>query len=73
MIYEITVRGHVGRSSRAAFAEFDIALRDGNSVLCGEIVDQPALHGVLERLQRLGLVLLDVHALTKPEEGAEPG
>jgi hypothetical protein len=33
--------------------------------LRGEVVDQAALHGVINRIERLGLVLLDLHAEAK--------
>jgi hypothetical protein len=32
-----------------------------NTVLRGEIADQSALYGVLERVESLGLELIDVH------------
>ncbi len=66
MIYEITLRGRAERTIAAAFDEFEVTTEPGLTRLCGEIVDQAALHGVLERIQRLGLTLLDVHAQDVP-------
>lgn len=67
MRYEITVRGHVGEATRASFDEFEVTVDDGLSLLNGDIEDQAALHAVLERLQRLGLVLEELHAIRAPE------
>jgi hypothetical protein len=35
----------------------------GDTVLTGRIIDQPHLHGILERINGLGLELLSVQAL----------
>jgi hypothetical protein len=40
--------------------------RDGDTVLTGVIIDQPHLHGILGRLNGLGLELLSMQAL--PED-----
>ena len=61
MVYDIRLRGHIGRSLAANFAEFEITTAPGTTTLHGEIVDQAALHGVINRIEQFGLVLLDVH------------
>jgi hypothetical protein len=38
----------------------------GNTVLTGEIIDQPHLYGILDRINGLGLQLISVQAL--PED-----
>jgi hypothetical protein len=58
--YEITVRGRLGDALIDAFAGLTAAPAGTNTVLRGRI-DQAALHGVLERIESLGLELLDVH------------
>jgi hypothetical protein len=59
--YEICIKGHL--SSRWA-ARFDgmalTAQGDGTTVIEGPIVDQAALHGLLNKLSDLGLPLLSV-------------
>jgi hypothetical protein len=58
--YEIKVRG---RLSAALLDEFDgltASPSASDTVLGGHISDQAALYGVLERLDALGLELLDV-------------
>ena len=62
--YAITVRGHLGD---ALAGEFDgLAARhcDEHTVLSGELADQPALFGVLDRIASLGLELIDVRRVT---------
>jgi hypothetical protein len=61
MVYEITLKGRAERTIADAFDEFEVSTEPGLTRLRGEIVDQAALHGVLERIQRLGLTLLEVH------------
>ena len=59
--YEICIKGHL--SSRWA-SRFDgmtlTAQTDGTTVIEGPIVDQAALHGLLNKLGDLGLPLLSV-------------
>ena len=59
--YEITVRGRIGDALLDAFAGLSAASAGPNTVLRGHI-DQAALYGVLERIESLGLELLDVHS-----------
>ncbi len=59
--YEIRVRGHLGPEWSDWFEGLEFKLlEDGKMVLCGHIVDQAALIGVLTRLSRLNLALLSV-------------
>jgi hypothetical protein len=59
--YEITVRGRIGDALLDAFAGLSAAPAGPNTVLRGHI-DQAALYGVLERIESLGLELLDVRS-----------
>ncbi len=62
--YEIRVRGHLGPEWSDWFAGLEFRLlEDGAMILCGQIVDQAALIGVLTRLNRLNLALLSVRSL----------
>jgi hypothetical protein len=58
--YEITVRGRLSDTLLAAFDGLTAEPSAAGTVLRGEIVDQSALYGVLERIESLGLELLDV-------------
>ena len=60
--YEITVDGVVGPAVLGALEGFeDRATTVGRSRLVGEVVDQAALHGILERLEDLHVDIVDVH------------
>lgn len=58
--YEITVRGRLSDTMLTAFDGLNAAPAAADTVLRGEIADQAALFGVLERIESLGLELLDV-------------
>ena len=58
--YEITVRGRLTDTMLTAFDGLHASPAAEDTVLRGEIVDQAALFGVLERIESLGLELLDV-------------
>ena len=60
--YQIRVRGHLGPTMRRAFANLQARTQAGDTVLRG-IRDQAALHGVLARVEELGLELLEVRRL----------
>jgi hypothetical protein len=60
--YEITVRGHLDRRWSEWFNGMDIRnLPDGETVLCGPVIDQAELHGLLIKIRDLGLQLVSVH------------
>ncbi|KUF18259.1 MULTISPECIES: hypothetical protein [Streptomyces] len=61
--FEIRVRGRVGERFRSAFGELTVRLRPAETVLYGVGLDQPALYGILDRIQALGLELLEVRRL----------
>jgi hypothetical protein len=64
--YEIRIRGRVGDSVLASFDDMDAAIRPAETVLTGEISDQAQLHGLLERIQLLGLELVEVRQVPEP-------
>jgi hypothetical protein len=61
--YEITVRGRLGGAIAEAFADVTATPSTAATVIRGDI-DQPALQGLLERIDALGLELLDVRRVT---------
>jgi hypothetical protein len=46
----------------AAFGGMEMETKDGATILTGEIIDQPHLHGILARINGLGLELLSVES-----------
>ncbi len=58
---EIVASGADGVLVRSAFDAFEITTVDhGRIRLVGRVVDQAELHGVLHRIQDLGMRILDV-------------
>jgi hypothetical protein len=59
--YEIQVKGHLGPRWTAWFDGLSVTNEDGGiAVIRGAVVDQAALHGVLQKLRDIGLPLLSV-------------
>ena len=65
-IYRIVVRSELSNRYAVAFEGMEMDTKDGHTILTGEIIDQPHLFGILDRINGLGLQLLSVQAL--PEE-----
>ena len=58
--YEIRIKGKVGDPVLASFSELDASIKPAETVLRGELADQAALHGLLDRIQSLGLELIEI-------------
>jgi hypothetical protein len=68
MIYQIRIKGHLGREWTDWFEGLTItALDNGQTLLTGLVVDQAALHGVLKKVRDVGLPLLSV-VCVKPDQ-----
>jgi hypothetical protein len=64
LVYQIRVKGHLGRQWMDWFEGLVITLdEDGSTLLTGPVIDQAALHGILRKVRDLGLPLLSVNAL----------
>jgi hypothetical protein len=67
-IYEIRVEGYLGDSWSPWVGGMAIHhLQCGDTVLCGPLRDESALHGVLMKIRDLGLPLIAVKRLEQPE------
>ncbi len=71
-IYRIVVRGELSERYAEAFEGMDMQTKTGLTVLTGE-VNQPHLHGILERINGLGLELLSVESCPEGIERADSG
>ena len=61
MVYQIRIKGHLGRQWTDWFGGVTITLEDnGDTLLTGPAVDQAALHGLLKKVRDLGMPLLSV-------------
>lgn len=66
--YEIRVRGHLAPRWSAWFDGLDLTrTTDGTTVISGTIVDQAALHGLLEKLRDLGIPLISLTTTPAPD------
>jgi hypothetical protein len=67
-IYQIRLTGHLGDHWSVWFEGMTIQRQsNGETVLTGELHDQTALHGVLMKIRDLGLPLVEVKRLDRPE------
>ena len=57
--YRLTVAGALGGTGREIFADFAIETNGAKTVLSGDL-DDAALYGMLNRVQMLGLELLEL-------------
>lgn len=72
MRYEIRLKGHLDEQWRDWFGGLTITREeDGNTLLCGPVVDQSALFGLLRRIRDLGMTLLSVNRLPLAQEKLE--
>jgi hypothetical protein len=68
LVYQIKIKGHLGRQWADWFEGLAITLEDnGETLLTGSVVDQAALHGVLRKVRDVGMPLLSVNRV-KPDE-----
>ena len=59
--YEIRLKGHLGTRWAAWFDGLSIAHgSDGTTTIYGQVADQAALHGLLQKVRDLGLPLISV-------------
>jgi hypothetical protein len=71
--YEIRIKGKVGDPLLASFGGLDASIKPAETVLRGVIADQAALHGLLGRIQSLGLELIEIRQVDEPGGGAGTG
>ena len=62
-VYRVVVRSELGNSYACAFEGMRMEIQDGQTILTGEVKDQPHLFGILDRINGLSLELLSVEAL----------
>jgi hypothetical protein len=63
MSYEIRIRGQVSNAVLSTFEGLESDLEPVETVLHGPVRDQAELHGLLDRIQSLGLELIEVRRL----------
>jgi len=60
--YEIRIQGVLSDTLIQAFPGLQPKAERGETVLCGDVADRAALHGVLAQIEALGLELLEVRS-----------
>jgi hypothetical protein len=67
MVYQIRVKGHLGRHWTEWFGDVTITLEDnGETLLTCLVVDQAALHGLLRKVRDLGMPLISAVRVKPP-------
>jgi len=68
VVYQIRIKGHLGREWTDWFEDLTITLEeDGDTLLTGPVVDQAALHGLLKKVRDLGMPLISVSQVQSNE------
>jgi hypothetical protein len=71
MVYQIRIKGHLGRQRADWFEGLTITLEeDGDTLLTGRVIDQSALHGLLKKVRDLGMPLVSVNSIVTGHEPA---
>ena len=63
--YEFVLRGEIGDRFGLLFEGMSLARTPGHTVLTGVVHDQAHLHGLIERIQELGIELVSVNPLPR--------
>jgi hypothetical protein len=63
--YEIRIKGRLSDTVTGAFEEFTAAVKPAETVMRGEVRDPSDLQRVLDRIQSLGLELIEVRRLSR--------
>jgi hypothetical protein len=64
--YEITFLGQAGTTLRAEFEDCEVIIGRGTTTLRTELPDRGALPGLMERINGLGLDVIDVSLVASP-------
>jgi hypothetical protein len=64
-VYQIVVRRELSERYAVAFEGMEMEVKNGRTILTGEIKDESHLHGILDRIGALGLTLVSVENLSE--------
>jgi hypothetical protein len=65
-VYRIEVHCELSERYAEAFEGMEMETKGGRTTLTGEVIDQSRLHGILNRINGLGLKLVSVESM--PQE-----
>jgi hypothetical protein len=63
MQYEIRVRGRIGEAMRESFRGLETEVEPADTILRGPVQDPAALRALLERVEAMGLELVELRRL----------
>ena len=66
--YEITFLGQAGTTLSAEFDDCEVTIGPGTTTLRAELPDRGALTGLIERINSLGLDVIDVSLVAPPSD-----
>ena len=64
--YKVTFLGRAGTTLRAEFDDCEVTIGPGTTTLRAELPDRGALSGLMERINSLGLDVIDVSLVAPP-------
>ena len=68
--YQLRIAGHLDQHWSAWFGDLDLAHEDdGTTSLTGAIADQAELHGLLTKIRDLGVTLISLTVVDRPDTG----
>jgi hypothetical protein len=71
--YEIRIRGHLEPRWASRFDGLTLTQDpDGTTVIRGEVADQAALHGLIQKVRDIGLPLVSVTSTATPSKEPRP-
>ena len=66
-VFDISVMGEMSSELRDAFDDVEVTVEHGQTRLRVVSLDPSTLYGILDRLESLGLELLDIHSVDLDE------
>jgi hypothetical protein len=70
MHYELVVKGEIGDRFGVMFEGMRLRRVSGTTVLVGPVRDQAQLHGLIDRIQELGIELVSVNPTERTPDDA---
>jgi hypothetical protein len=72
-VYRLIVQGELDQRYAYLFDGMDLNRVVGTTIVTGDVIDQAHLHGLIERIEELGLELLEIQQVAKGSgRGAGP-
>jgi hypothetical protein len=68
MNYTIRIRGHLGPTMLSAFPDLRSDVDGQDTVLSGVVPDRAALHGILSKIEAMGLELVELRRIPSDAE-----